>query len=319
MQLKTSTVSNHVLLCSVVFKFIAMIIGVFGNVTVIIYTIFLSKEKTGTSYLAGNLALADLLVCLTFYPTWIIEFIQAMLNIDSDQELFCKLSRSSVWSLLFASVATLLAITLDKYFYIVKPLRYPEVVTRRRLFLIIFGIWFVTCGLFILFYLNFTSNIKLRSFCDIPLYISISKNIVLFYIPLIIIFLLNFQILRTAQKQRRRIITESKWRSNNAKQLSSSTAAIRQFLQALKSTKTLLTVVMVLTFCCFFPTIIGLVFYLEVCNESCQHIWYVVFQYELYGINSIVNAFIYGMRHVRYRKAYRNILFKIYPSRCTNI
>ena len=43
------TIPNNVLLCSVVFKFIAMIIGVFGNVTVIIHTIFSNKEKTATS------------------------------------------------------------------------------------------------------------------------------------------------------------------------------------------------------------------------------------------------------------------------------
>ena len=95
-----------------------MIMGVLGNSTVIIYTIFLSKEETATSYLVGNLALADLLVCLTFYPVWIIEFIQTILNIDSDQDLFCKLSRSAIWSLMFASVATLLAITVDRYLYI---------------------------------------------------------------------------------------------------------------------------------------------------------------------------------------------------------
>ena len=119
-------IPNNVLLCSVVFKFIAMIVGVLGNVTVIIHTIFSNKEKTATSYLVGNLALADLLMCLTFYPIWIIEFIQTMLNIDSDQDLFCKFSRATVWAFLFASIATLLAITVDRYLYIVKPLRYPQ-------------------------------------------------------------------------------------------------------------------------------------------------------------------------------------------------
>ena len=61
-----------------------MIVGVLGNVTVLIHTIFSNKEKTATSYLAGNLAMTDLLVCLTFYPIWIIEFIQTMLNVNSD-------------------------------------------------------------------------------------------------------------------------------------------------------------------------------------------------------------------------------------------
>jgi hypothetical protein len=94
----------------IVLKFIAMIIGVL---------ILLRNKKTATSYLVGNLALADLLVCLTFYPKWIIEFIQTILYIDSDQDLFCKFGRSTIWALLFASVATLLSITvlIDIYLY----------------------------------------------------------------------------------------------------------------------------------------------------------------------------------------------------------
>ena len=98
-------IPNNVLLCSVVFRFIAMIIGILGNVTVIIYGISSIKEKTTTSYLVGNLALADLLMCLTFYPTWIIEFIQIMLNIDNDQDFFCKVNRATTWAFMSASTA----------------------------------------------------------------------------------------------------------------------------------------------------------------------------------------------------------------------
>ena len=101
-----AAVRSEVLLFSVVFKFVAMIIGILGNMTVIIYAIFTNKEKIATSYLVGNLALADLLVCLTFIPIWIIEFILTILNIDSEHNLFCKSSRSTIFSLLFASVAT---------------------------------------------------------------------------------------------------------------------------------------------------------------------------------------------------------------------
>ena len=79
---------SEVLLFSIIFKFIAMGIGVTGNIAVIIYNIFILKEKTATSYLIANLALADLLVCLTFYPIWIIEFIQTILRIAGDQDLF---------------------------------------------------------------------------------------------------------------------------------------------------------------------------------------------------------------------------------------
>ena len=58
-------VPRDLLLCSIVFKFTAMIIGFLGNVFVIVHIFFSSKEKTATSYLIGNLAAADLLVRLT--------------------------------------------------------------------------------------------------------------------------------------------------------------------------------------------------------------------------------------------------------------
>ena len=126
------TVLLPILFFSVVFKFVAMIIGVLGSITVLLYTILMSKENTVTCYLIGNLALADLLVCLTNYPIWIIKFVQTILNIDGDQKLFCNLSRSTIWSLLSASVATLLLISTDRYLYIVKPLKYPIIVTQRH-------------------------------------------------------------------------------------------------------------------------------------------------------------------------------------------
>ena len=287
-----------------------MIIGVIGNVTVIIYTIFFSKETTATSYLAGNLALADLLVCLTFYPMWIVEFIKTMLNIDSDQDLFCKLSRSSIWSLLFVSMATLLAITVDRYLYIVKPLKYPLIVTRRRIFLAVIGIWLICGSLFMLFEFYFVkSNIGLRSFCDLSQHLSLFSDIFIGYVPLLLIFILNFKILNVARKQRKRISTGTACFNE---QSSNNISGMHQFSQALKSTKTFLIVVIVLMFCCFIPTVVGsLVDNLIICDSSCQQIWYVVIHYELYGINSIINSFIYGTRYVRFRRAFGHILLKI--------
>jgi hypothetical protein len=309
-----STVPSEVLLFAVVFKFIAMIIGVLGNITVIIYTIVLNKEKTATSYLVGNLALADLLVCLTFYPIWIIELIQIMLNIDSDQDLFCKLSRSAIWALLFASVATLLAITVDRYLYIVKPLKYQLIVTKRRVFLAIAGIWLNACCLFIVFLFYWSrDDSKLRSLCFI-----ISDNFILLMkafilcLPLILIFLLNFRILNIARKQRRRILAETAVTFGTSNEQSSKKlVGMLRFYIGLKAAKTFLIVVVVLAFCVFIPTAVGVTierFY----SKPYRKIWYVFFNYEFYGINSIVNAFIYGIRHIKYRKAYGNIIFKIF-------
>ena len=201
-------IPNNVLLFSVVFKFIAVIVGVLGNVTVIIHTMI--KEKTATSYLVGNLAFADLLVCLTFYPVWIIELIEIILNIDSNQELFCKFSRSTAWALMFASIATLLAITVERYLYIVKPLRYVQIVTYRRVFLAVSGIWMTAFCLFIVHYIHRRSiGIGLRSVCYIPANIAHFTNVFVGYLPLTLILLFNFHILFVARKQRKRILAET--------------------------------------------------------------------------------------------------------------
>ena len=308
------SVPSEILLASIVFKFSAMIIGVLGNITVIIYTIFLSKEKTATSYLVGNLALADLLVCLTFYPIWIIEFILTILNIDSDQDLFCKLSRSTIWSLLFASMATLLAITVDRYLYIVKPLKYPLIVTKRRVFLAISGIWLTAsaCCLYVVI-VSFRYQLGLRNFCDIKNFYIYHHFIYSFvaYVPLTLIIIINIRILIVAKKQRKRILAETALPVTTSNgQPANKMSAIRGFFHALKAVKTFSIVVVVLAFCVLTPAVFAPMIHSS-CSESCEQMWFVVFNYEFYGINSIVNAFIYGMRHVKYRKASGNILFNL--------
>ena len=299
----SSALSSEILISSVVFKFIAMTIGVLGNITVIIYVIFTRKEKTATSYLVGNLALADLLVCLTYYPIWIIEFIQTILNIDSDQDLFCKLSRSSIKALLFASVAALLAITVDKFFYIVKPLRYLLIVTKRRVLVAIASIWLSACCVFVVLLVCMRKfDERLRGFCDLDMALHLSKDTFTVYFPLTLIIILNVWILIVAKKQQKRILAET---ATNMRD-------VHRFFHALKAVKTFMIVVTVLTFCVITPTAVGgLVNYISSCSHSCQSLWFVVFHYELYGINSIVNAFIYGMRHIKYRKASGHILLKI--------
>ena len=298
---KTSTnfsaLPGEILLPSIIFKFIAMIIGVLGNIAVIIHTIFMSKEKTATSYLVGNLALADLLVCLTFYPIWSIKFIKTILNIDSDQDIFCKLSRSTIWSLLFASVATLLAITVDRYLYIVKPLSYPLIVTKRRVFAVILGIWLTACCLFIILLVYFRGVVGHTLTCHLDDILDYGSEVFIAYLPLTLILILNIRILIHAEKQRKRILAETvvAVTTGNGEPANKMTRMI-DFFRNHKAVKTFSIVVAVLTFCVLTPTVVGKVVKYS-CSVTCKHMWYIVFHYEFYGINSIVNAFIYGVRH----------------------
>ena len=310
------TFPNSLLLALVVFKFFAMIIGIFGNVTVIIYTIFLNKKKTATSYLVGNLALADLLVCLTFYPIWIIEFVQILLKIDNDQELFCKFSRATIWAFMFASIATLLAITVDRYLFIVKPLRYPFIVTHRRVFLAVSGIWIAACCIFIAWYVHIISYRNVRSFCDLPV---LARNIrrtneAFGYLSFTLILLLNLHIFLVARRQRKHIWAETTIAraDNSTEESSNRTSFVREFFVALKLAKTFVIVAAVLTVCILVPTVVGRILVFEFCSARCKQIWFVLLNYEFYALNSVVNVFIYGMRHVKYRKGCLHILLKLF-------
>ena len=310
-------VPNSVLLCSLVFKFIAMIIGVLGNVTVITHTIFWNKEKTATSYLIGNLALADLLVCLTFYPIWIIEFIQTVLNIDSDQDLFCKLSRSTMRAFMFASATTLVAITVDRYLYFAKPLKYSLIMTCRRVYLVVSGIWMSACCLFIVLYVNVRSYYNGFIICTPPDSIRYFTQSFVGFMPLILVIFLNFLIFSVARKQRKRILSETTiFAVNNpSQQPSKRMSFVLQFFVAFKAARTFAIVIAVFAFCIIIPTVVHQVLRKFWKNSIGFQLWYVIFNFEFYGINSIVNAFIYGMRHVKYRKAYLRILFELLSCR----
>ena len=310
-------VFKQVLLFCIAFKVAVMFIGVFGNIAVIILTRtskFWSKEKTKTSYLIGNLALADLLVCVTLYPTWIVEFVLTILDIESDQLLFCKFSRSFAYSLLFASVASLLAITVDRYIYIVKPLKYPLIVTRKRVFTSIFAIWLSASCVFTLTF-TFTKAIETgwRGLCILSVLEGYYLKIFTIFVPTFLIIILNLLIFLVSRKQRRKILATMLAPNSNitADHGRYRMRIVHRFFLGLKQAKTFSIVVVMLIFCIIVPTVLSLILYL-LSRNSVQSNWFLIFYYEFYGINSVVNAFIYGMRHVKYRKAFAKLFFKLF-------
>ena len=292
-------ISNQVLLCSILFKFVAMFIGVCGNIVVIILTRtskVWSKEKTETSYLVGNLALADLLMCLTFYPAWIVEFTLTIMDIESDQLLFCKFSRSFTFTFLFASVASLLAITVDRYIYIVKPLKYPLIVTRRQVFAVISVIWLIACCIFALLYVEYwIQDIGSRIICVLSHTTAHTFDTLATYIPATIIIILNLRLLLVARRQRKKILAETlpaPDSNTNEEHLNIGRTNVR-FFAGIKAAKTFSIVVAVLMFCIVTPNVVGKALIYSGSNPVIRKIWFRIFHYEFYGTNSVVNVFIY--------------------------
>ena len=185
--------------------------------------------------------------------------------------------------------------------------------SKRRVFLAISGIWLSACCVSVVFLVSYRYDFRLRSFCDNKIneiYHPFIHSFVT-YLPLTLIIIINIRILIVAEKQRKRVLAETALPVTTSNgQPANRMSAIHGFFRAHKAVKTFSIVVAVLGFCVLIPNVVGPVLYYY-CNDSCKQMWYVIFNYEFYGINSIVNAFIYGMRHIKYRKGYRHILFKI--------
>jgi uncharacterized membrane protein len=161
------------------------------------------------------------------------------------------------------------------------------------------GIWLTACCIVIILLVYFRkSDDKLRSFCYLEDTLYYFKDTFIVYVPLTLIVILNVWILIVAEKQRKRILAE----------IITNTSDVSQFFHAFKAVKTFSIVVAVLACCVLIPTLVGLALYESSCSDSCQQLWFVVFHYEFCGLNSIVNAFIYGMRHIKFRKAPARIL-----------
>ena len=216
---------------------------------------------------------------------------------------------------MFASITTLLVITVDRYLYILKPLRYQLIVTHRRVFLAVSGIWIATCCIFVASYVHVISYRNLRSLCTVP---GSAENIrrtneAFGYLFLILILLLNLHIFLVARRQRKRILAETTIArdDNSTEESSNRMSFLRRFFVALKLAKTFGIVAAVLTVCILVPTVVGRILH-EFCGDRYQQIWYVVLNYEFYALNSVVNVFIYGVRHEKYRKGCLHILLKLF-------
>jgi hypothetical protein len=145
----------------VVLNYIFLFVGVLGNIAVIIHNIFLNYDKTPSSWLVTHLALADLLVCLILYPTKLVQLLHEEMR--GKELAFCKIEHATFYVSLFLSIMILLSITIDKYLYIAKPLKYPLIVRTRRTRILLSCIWLAALVQFPLIY-NYTMYISQE--CD---------------------------------------------------------------------------------------------------------------------------------------------------------
>ena len=295
---------------------IPLFLGVVGNSAVIIYNIFLNRDKTPSSWLVTHLAFADLLVCLaiSLAKSLIFHNEQGMKK-DIDD---CLAFHFVFFASTFLSIMILLTITIDKYLYIAKPLRYPMIVTKRRIFILVSCIWVAALVQpAIIYIINYIREGNWEEECHIRVRVITYLQIVYTLVPIGITAILNYKMFKIVKEQRERIALEvvlqqSPHEQSEQVQSERNQTRLRRLAIELKVVKTFAIIVGFLIFC-FVPYItIGVAKLVDDFDKTdWRYIMHKISK-QLVAINSIVNAYIYALRHKRYRKAYKQLLVSVW-------
>ena len=281
--------------------FVFLPTGVVGNSAVIVYNIFLNYEKTPSSWLVTNLAVADLLVCLAVYSARI--YFSLFYN-EYFKNFYLAYFASMLLSIIF-----LLVITIDKYLYITKPLKYPMIVTKRRIFILISCIWLAALVQPAIMYYSFETNSNQE--CQM-LSAVVSLQILYTLVPIGVIAILNYKLFKIVKEQRQRLIVLQQLPHEESEQVRSeqNQTWLRRLATELKAVKTFAIIVGFLIFCFVPHTVVNFIKIVTKLNLAQKEIPHIIYQInkELVAMNSIVNAYIYALRHRKYRKAYKQLL-----------
>ena len=216
----------------------------------------------------------------------------------------------------------LLTITVDKYLYIAKPLKYPMIITKRRTFILMSFIGVAALVQIPIVYIGMKNEASLGSgsvrcpymkngeSCRYPDFVSYLHIVQL--VPICIIIFLNYKIFKIVKEQKRRI---AMIRPPHAHSEQIQTEHIKQtwlprLAIELKAVGTFAIIVGVLI-CCFVPHIvINIMVHISGSHSSIPIILRIIVK-ELIGINSVVNAYIYALRHKKYTRAYKQIFLSV--------
>ncbi|XP_031560218.1 muscarinic acetylcholine receptor M5-like [Actinia tenebrosa] len=274
------------------FTVLMIVATIFGNSLVIAAFVTFVRLRTATNYFVVSLAATDLCVALFSMPIYV-----AYLVTGPSWKLGYILKR--VWTIMdvlsgTASIANLVAISLDRCMCIDKPLMYYQYITSVRVQTTIAIIWLYSIAMSITSY--FMWEYRIFNFV---------ASIMYFWVPLLIIISAYSVVFRVALHQVRRISIASNIEQSFRKSLNSKYSFVREF----KAAKTLAVVVGAFIVC-WLPFVIINAIYTFCENDSCppinvKHI--LITKWMHYG-NSMLNPPIYGFMNKDFRVAFKHLL-----------
>lgn len=288
----TPTFSKQFQIGTSTFTVLMIVATIFGNSLVIAAFITFTRLRSATNYFVVSLAATDLCVALFSMPIYV-----AYLVTGPAWKLGYIVSR--VWTMMdvlsgTASIANLVAISLDRCMCIDKPLMYYQYVTTIRVQITIAIIWLYSITMSITSY--FMWQYRIFNFV---------ASIMYFWVPLLIIITAYSIVFRVALHQVRRISIASTTDQSFRKSLNSKYSFVREF----KAAKTLAVVVGAFVVC-WLPFVIINAIYTFCENEACPTMnakYILITKWMHYG-NSMLNPPIYGFMNKDFRVAFKHLL-----------
>ncbi|XP_028909368.1 histamine H2 receptor isoform X2 [Ornithorhynchus anatinus] len=278
---------------------ILVVIG--GNVVVCLAVGLDRRLRSPTNCFTVSLAVTDLLLGILVLPlSAILELSQTWVF----SQTLCKIHASLDVMLCTASILNLFMISLDRYYAITAPLRYPAVVTPARVGTALAGIWTVSL-LFSFLPIHMGWNAQNAQMPPHPNQCKVEVNkayglvdaLVTFYFPLLVMSATYYRIFKIAREQAKRINQAG----SRGQGLGPCSPAVKEH----KATVTLAAVMGVFIIC-WFPYFTVFVYRGVRGDEAINKTLEAVVLWLGYA-NSALNPLLYAALNRDFRAAYRRL------------
>ncbi|XP_038059162.1 neuropeptide Y receptor type 6-like [Patiria miniata] len=279
--------------------------GILGNALVCVTIAKAKFMHNVTNFLIAHMAVADILVCVSLV-IFQERYVEDASNDDAKQEMFCKFfhGKRLMWLSCDLSLLSMVCVTVERYLGIVHPLKYPRLVTKTRVGIMIAVVWCIAIIAKIphLTSQAFNSDTKqcfTSGISDTSIALVSVVSLLEFYVPAAIILWCYRKILISLRKS-----AENQQRENNHAPANELLTACRRVI------KVLLTVIL-LYFVIWVPVYLFFMVGLFKPNLSLvAHNILIALQPTIASVNSVVNPFIYAFK---YKEFQRGLRFHVFP------
>uniref|UniRef100_A0A672S3Q4 Histamine receptor H2a n=1 Tax=Sinocyclocheilus grahami TaxID=75366 RepID=A0A672S3Q4_SINGR len=185
---------------------VLILLTVSGNILVCLDVYATRGLRNVTNCYIVSLAITDFLLGALVLP------FSTLYQVTGDWPLgahFCNIYISLDVMLCTASILNLFAISLDRYFVVTAPLRYPMLVLPWRVGAVLATIWLVSVGVsFVPIHLGWnTRDLSVQNICQLNPTYAVVDAFATFYLPLVAMCWSYHRVFRIARTQAKRIIS----------------------------------------------------------------------------------------------------------------